>query len=85
MAKLIDGKLIAAQIRAELRKEVDEHIASGNRAPQLTAILVGEDPASETYVSNKMKVQFMRPVRTLKTIYIFNFPLRLLRILVSTV
>ncbi|XP_055902169.1 bifunctional methylenetetrahydrofolate dehydrogenase/cyclohydrolase, mitochondrial-like isoform X2 [Eupeodes corollae] len=55
MAKLIDGKLIAAQIRAELRKEVDEHIASGNRAPQLTAILVGEDPASETYVSNKMK------------------------------
>jgi 5,10-methylene-tetrahydrofolate dehydrogenase/methenyl tetrahydrofolate cyclohydrolase len=27
-----------------------------NRAPQLTAILIGEDPASQTYVRNKMKV-----------------------------
>lgn len=55
MAQLIDGKAIAAQIRAELREEVKQFVAAGNRAPQLTAILVGEDPASETYVSNKMK------------------------------
>lgn len=55
MAQLIDGKAIAAQIRTELRKEVNDYVAAGNRAPQLTAILVGEDPASETYVSNKMK------------------------------
>ncbi|XP_055857197.1 bifunctional methylenetetrahydrofolate dehydrogenase/cyclohydrolase, mitochondrial-like isoform X2 [Episyrphus balteatus] len=55
MAQLIDGKAIAAEIRAELRKEVEDFVAAGNRAPQLTAILVGEDPASQTYVSNKMK------------------------------
>lgn len=55
MAKLIDGKAIAAQIRAELRVQVQNYVVKGNRAPQLTAILVGEDPASKTYVANKMK------------------------------
>ncbi|XP_049543846.1 bifunctional methylenetetrahydrofolate dehydrogenase/cyclohydrolase, mitochondrial isoform X2 [Anopheles darlingi] len=55
MAKLIDGKQIAADIRSELRKQVSSWIAQGNRAPQLTAILIGDDPASATYVNNKMK------------------------------
>ncbi|KAG8331964.1 hypothetical protein J6590_031209 [Homalodisca vitripennis] len=36
-------------------RETDEWVAQGNRRPQLTAILVGEDPASTTYVKNKMK------------------------------
>uniref|UniRef100_A0A2M3Z4G0 methenyltetrahydrofolate cyclohydrolase n=1 Tax=Anopheles braziliensis TaxID=58242 RepID=A0A2M3Z4G0_9DIPT len=55
MAKLIDGKQIAADIRSELRQQVSSWMAQGNRAPQLTAILIGDDPASATYVSNKMK------------------------------
>ncbi|XP_049297353.1 bifunctional methylenetetrahydrofolate dehydrogenase/cyclohydrolase, mitochondrial isoform X1 [Anopheles funestus] len=55
MAKLIDGKQIASEIREELRKKIETWKAQGNRAPQLTAILIGEDPASATYVSNKMK------------------------------
>uniref|UniRef100_A0A2M4BVC8 methenyltetrahydrofolate cyclohydrolase n=1 Tax=Anopheles marajoara TaxID=58244 RepID=A0A2M4BVC8_9DIPT len=55
MAKLIDGKQIAADIRCELRQQVSSWIAQGNRAPQLTAILIGDDPASATYVNNKMK------------------------------
>lgn len=55
MAKLIDGKQIASDIRVELREQIDEWMRKGNRAPQLTAILIGEDPASNTYVSNKMK------------------------------
>ena len=54
MAQIIDGKAIAAEIRAELRKEVEEHKAQGYRAPHLTAILVGDDQASQTYVKNKM-------------------------------
>lgn len=56
MAKLIDGKQIAADIRMELREQIEEWMKQGgNRAPHLTAILIGEDPASNTYVSNKMK------------------------------
>ncbi|XP_050092864.1 bifunctional methylenetetrahydrofolate dehydrogenase/cyclohydrolase, mitochondrial isoform X2 [Anopheles aquasalis] len=55
MAKCIDGKQIAADIRNELRQQVSSWIAQGNRSPQLTAILIGDDPASATYVNNKMK------------------------------
>lgn len=54
-ATLIDGKKIANEIQAELKRETDEWIAEGNRRPSLVAILVGEDPASSTYVANKMK------------------------------
>lgn len=54
-AKLIDGKKIASEIKAEVKAEIDRMLASGMRAPHLTAIQVGEDPASSTYIRNKMK------------------------------
>lgn len=56
MAKLIDGKQIAEDIRVELRKQIETWVSDGQRAPHLTCVLVGEDPASCTYVRNKMKV-----------------------------
>lgn len=52
---ILDGKQIAADIRAELREEVDALKAQGKRAPKLAVILVGNNPASETYVANKIK------------------------------
>lgn len=55
MAKLIDGKKIANDIQEELKREILKWCDAGNRAPQLTAVLVGDDPASDTYVKNKMK------------------------------
>lgn len=55
MAQIIDGKCISQQIQQELKIEIDLWVKSGNRPPQLTAILIGDDPASETYVNNKMK------------------------------
>jgi methylenetetrahydrofolate dehydrogenase (NADP+)/methenyltetrahydrofolate cyclohydrolase len=55
MTTIIDGKKTAAEIKVELKKEVDEMIASGKRAPHLAVILVGNDGASETYVKNKIK------------------------------
>lgn len=56
-AKLIDGKRIAEDIRVELREQIDEWMKNENqRAPHLTAVLVGDDAASHTYVKNKMKV-----------------------------
>ena len=54
-AQIIDGARIARDIRQELKVEVDEWVAQGNRRPHLTALLVGEDPASATYVKNKMQ------------------------------
>ena len=53
--KLLDGKAESAAIRAEIRQEVDEIVAKGGRKPSLTAILVGNNPASMTYVANKEK------------------------------
>jgi methylenetetrahydrofolate dehydrogenase (NADP+) / methenyltetrahydrofolate cyclohydrolase len=54
-ATLIDGKAIAAQVRAEVKAEVDALTATGRRAPGLATILVGDDPASAIYVANKRK------------------------------
>lgn len=52
---IIDGKKIAAEIRDELKKEIDKLKAKGLQLPGLVAILVGDNPASESYVSSKNK------------------------------
>ncbi|MQC28162.1 MAG: bifunctional methylenetetrahydrofolate dehydrogenase/methenyltetrahydrofolate cyclohydrolase FolD [Chloroflexi bacterium] len=52
-ARIIDGKAIAAEIRSEVAARVRAHQGGGGAAPQLTAILVGDDAASATYVRNK--------------------------------
>ena len=54
-AKLIKGAEVAAQIREELKKEVDELKAKHNITPGLVTILVGEDPGSVSYVTAKQK------------------------------
>ena len=53
--QVIDGKLTSATIKQEIAAEVDKIKANGGRAPHLAAVLVGNDPASETYVSSKVK------------------------------
>jgi methylenetetrahydrofolate dehydrogenase (NADP+)/methenyltetrahydrofolate cyclohydrolase len=52
-ARIIDGKAIAAEVRAGIAARVRARIEAGESRPHLTAILVGEDPASHTYVRNK--------------------------------
>ncbi len=54
-AKIIDGKAIAAEIRQEVAKGVEELLAAGGPRPGLATVLVGEDPASQTYVRMKRK------------------------------
>jgi methylenetetrahydrofolate dehydrogenase (NADP+)/methenyltetrahydrofolate cyclohydrolase len=54
-AKIIDGKQVAAQIRAELQKEIDELKNKHGVTPGLAVILVGENPASQVYVRSKNK------------------------------
>ena len=54
MAIIIDGKKISTLIKEEIKNQVEEIISKGGRAPHLVAVLVGEDGASLTYVSNKV-------------------------------
>ena len=54
MAIIIDGKKISTLIKEEIKNQVEEIISKGGRAPHLAAVLVGEDGASLTYVSNKV-------------------------------
>ncbi|MEE4258884.1 MAG: bifunctional methylenetetrahydrofolate dehydrogenase/methenyltetrahydrofolate cyclohydrolase FolD [Bacteroidales bacterium] len=53
--KIIDGKLTAQAIKEEIKKEVAGMIDSDIATPHLAAILVGDDPASQTYVASKEK------------------------------
>ena len=53
--RLIDGKAVAAQLKAELTNEVEQIKQAGGKTPHLAAVLVGHDGGSETYVANKVK------------------------------
>ncbi len=55
MANIIDGTAIAAQVRADVRAQVDAWRAAGHRAPYLAVILIGDNPASASYVRGKTK------------------------------
>lgn len=54
MAKIIDGKVISAQIKEELKEKV-RHLKENGTKITLAVILVGNDPASSVYVNNKKK------------------------------
>ena len=52
-AQIIDGKAIAATVRAGIRAGVAERVARGSRPPGLAVVMVGDNPASQVYVRNK--------------------------------
>ena len=56
MAEIIDGRAVAARVRAEVARDVEAVVAETGHRPGLATILVGDDPASEVYVANKRKV-----------------------------
>lgn len=53
--EIIDGKKISAQVKQEIADEVSRMASEGKKIPHLAAVLVGNDPASETYVASKVK------------------------------
>jgi methylenetetrahydrofolate dehydrogenase (NADP+) / methenyltetrahydrofolate cyclohydrolase len=55
-ARVIDGKAVAARVRAEVADGVAEFAAQHGRPPGLATVLIGEDPASAIYVGSKQKV-----------------------------
>ncbi|WP_421227729.1 bifunctional methylenetetrahydrofolate dehydrogenase/methenyltetrahydrofolate cyclohydrolase FolD [Aeromonas enteropelogenes] len=54
-AKIIDGKQVAQTIRSQVAAQVQQRLAAGKRAPGLSVILVGADPASQVYVGSKRR------------------------------
>ena len=54
-ATIIDGKAIAARVRAEIAERVDAFTARTGRPPGLATVLVGDDPASAVYVGGKQR------------------------------
>ncbi|UNK41060.1 bifunctional methylenetetrahydrofolate dehydrogenase/methenyltetrahydrofolate cyclohydrolase FolD [Luteimonas sp. S4-F44] len=54
-ARILDGKRIADTLLDELRVRVDARIADGGTRPGLAVVLVGSDPASQSYVRNKRR------------------------------
>lgn len=66
---IIDGKQIAADIRRELRAEIEALLREGRRAPKLAIVIVGHSPASETYVANKLKACAEVGIEAMKLAY----------------
>ena len=54
-ARILDGKRIADSLLEELRLRVDARVAAGLARPGLAVVLVGSDPASQSYVRNKRR------------------------------
>lgn len=54
-ARILDGKRIADDLLSGLTAQVDARIAAGKRRPGLAVVLVGGDPASQSYVRNKRR------------------------------
>lgn len=54
-AVVISGKKLARQIREEARGDVEKWVSAGHRRPHLSVVLVGDNPASHSYVLNKTR------------------------------
>ncbi len=55
IGQILDGKLVAKALKESIKKEVAEMVDRGEDGPHLAAVIVGNDPASETYVASKEK------------------------------
>lgn len=53
--QLLDGKALSETIKEEIKIEVDAILGEGKRPPHLVAVLVGDDPASHSYVRSKVR------------------------------
>ncbi|HLS04857.1 MAG TPA: bifunctional methylenetetrahydrofolate dehydrogenase/methenyltetrahydrofolate cyclohydrolase FolD [Wenzhouxiangella sp.] len=54
-AQILDGRAVADRLIANVATAVNQHLSEGGRKPALAVILVGDDPASEIYVNNKVR------------------------------
>jgi methylenetetrahydrofolate dehydrogenase (NADP+)/methenyltetrahydrofolate cyclohydrolase len=52
---VVDGLALANHLRDEMATEIEALVAAGHRPPQLTVVLVGDDPASRSYIKGKQR------------------------------
>jgi len=69
-ARILDGRRIAGSLLNELKTRVDARVAAGLGRPGLAVVLVGEDPASQSYVRNKRRAAETVGIRT----FDYNLP-----------
>lgn len=55
MSEILNGKLLASELRAQLKRQVETYCAEKGRKIGLAVVIVGNDPASQIYVRNKIK------------------------------
>ena len=55
MAEILDGKLVSAKIKEEIKLEIEEIKKTSGKIPGLAVVIVGDDPASKVYVKNKRR------------------------------
>ena len=65
MYKIIDGKVVSAYVKEQVKNEVAE-LAKNGSVPALAVIIVGDDPASKVYVGNKKKACEMTGMRSVE-------------------
>ena len=63
-ARILDGKRIADEALHAMKAEVDARVAAGKRRPGLAVVLVGDDPASQSYVRNKRRAAGIVGIQT---------------------
>ena len=64
--KIVDGKALAAKLRAELKEKIDK----SDKKPGLAVVIVGTDPASQIYVRNKIRACGEVGIRS----YVYELP-----------
>lgn len=64
--KILDGKRVSLELQQQLSEKIAERVAAGFAAPGLAVVLVGDDPASQVYVKNKMKACERTGIRSIE-------------------
>ncbi|WP_018315799.1 bifunctional 5,10-methylenetetrahydrofolate dehydrogenase/5,10-methenyltetrahydrofolate cyclohydrolase [Bradyrhizobium sp. WSM2793] len=77
-ARIIDGRALAAEVRNEVAKGVAALVAGGAAVPELAVVLIGDDPASHVYVSNKVRQTEAVGMRSRRFVLAADTPERLL-------
>lgn len=73
-AKIIDGNQVAASMREEMKAQIDQRRQESRPLPGLAVVLVGDDPASVSYVRGKRKMASEVGIHSVERRFPADFP-----------